>query len=162
VLTWLTPRTVIQQTLAALGFSLLILMLGYLARSALGDWQTPEAWITLAMRASEAEPPEPLALSGLVSQAGVFFGLALGGILLKRRGWFDAGGPALQRVLRYLIGLVGVLAIYMLLGAIFPDGEDLAAYMLRYLRYALIGLWIAYLAPWLFIRLGLAQPAFTK
>jgi hypothetical protein len=94
----------------------------------------------------------------LFSQAGVFFGLALGGILLKRGGWFDARGPALQRVLRYLIGLVGVMSIYLLLGALFPRGEALIPYLLRYLRYALIGLWIAFIAPWLFIRLKLARP----
>jgi hypothetical protein len=94
----------------------------------------------------------------LVSQAGVFFGLAMGGILLKRHGWFDARGPAFHRVLRYLLGLAGVLAIYSVLGAIFPGGDAIVPYLLRYLRYALIGLWIAYAAPWLFIRLNLAKP----
>jgi membrane-associated phospholipid phosphatase len=155
VLAWLTRRSITQQALAALGFSLLLVLLGYLARAALGDWQTPAAWVTLALRAPEAEPPNPLALSGLVSQAGVFFGLALGGILLKQQGWYNAGGPVLQRLLRYLVGLAGVLAIHTLLGAVFPHGEDLVAYALRYVRYALIGLWIAYLAPRLFIRLKL-------
>jgi membrane-associated phospholipid phosphatase len=159
VLAWLTRRSITQQALAALGFSLLLVLPGYLTRATLGDWQTPETWITLAMRTPEAEAPNPLALSGLVSMAGVFFGLALGGILLKQQGWFDAGGPAWQRALRYLIGLVGVLVIYTLLGAVFPHGESPVAYALRYLRYALIGLWIAYLAPWLFIRIGLARPA---
>jgi len=158
ILAWLNPRPVSQQILAALIASLGLVLLGVLARAALGDWQTPQAWVTLAARAPEAEPIAPLALSGLVSQAGVFFGLALGGILLKQRGWFDAGGPALQRLLRYLIGLVGILIIYLALGAIFPRGESLIPYLLRYLRYGLIGLWIAFVAPWLFIRLKLASP----
>jgi membrane-associated phospholipid phosphatase len=158
VLAWLSRRSIGQQILAALAASLALVLLGVLARLALGEWQTPETWMTLARRAPEAEIIEPLAISGLVSQAGVFFGLALGGILLKRSGWFDAGGPALQRVLRYLIGLVGVLAIYTVLGAIFPRGESLVPYLLRYLRYGLIGLWIAFIAPWLFIRLGVARP----
>lgn len=157
-LAWLGRRSVSQQILAALAASLVMVVLGALMRTALGDWQTPEAWNTLAMRAPEAEPIAPLALSGLVSQAGVFFGLALGGILLNRAGWFYAGGPALQRVLRYLIGLVGVFILYLGLGAIFPRGESVVPYLLRYLRYGLIGLWIAYLAPWLFIRLRLARP----
>ena len=158
LLAWLIRRPISQQVLAALAFSLGLVLLGYLARLALGEWQTPEAWITLARRTPEAAEPNPLGVSGLVSMAGVFFGMALGGILLKQQGWFNAGGPALQRLLRYLIGLAGVLAIYTLLGAVFPHGENLAAYGLRYLRYGLIGLWIAYLAPWIFIRLKLAQP----
>lgn len=158
VLAWLARRPVSLQILAALIVSLSLVLLGFLARLPLNEWQPPEAWITLAGRAPEAEPIVPLALSGLVSQAGVFFGLALGGILLKQRGWFDARGPAAQRLLRYLIGLAGVLAIYLLLGAIFPRGEALLPYLLRYLRYLLIGLWIAFVAPWLFIRLHLGQP----
>jgi membrane-associated phospholipid phosphatase len=157
VLAWLGHRSVGQQIMAALAASLGLVLLGVLARMALGEWQTPDAWIILAGRAPEAEPIAPLALSGLVSQAGVFFGLALGGILLKRGGWFDAGGPALQRVLRYLLGLAGVLALYTVLGALFPRGESLVPYLLRYLRYGLIGLWIAFGAPWLFIRLRLAR-----
>jgi hypothetical protein len=137
--------------------SLVLIVLGKLTRLPLSGWSVPEAWATLAARAPNAEALEPLALSGLVSQAGVFFGMALGGILLKQHGWFDARGPAWQRVMRYLIGLVGVLAIYTVLGAIFPHGEALIPLLLRYLRYALIGLWVAYLAPWLFIRLSLAK-----
>jgi hypothetical protein len=156
-LTWLSRFPIGGQILIALIASLVLILLGVLTRLPLGSWSVPQAWATLAARAPEAETLEPLALSGLVSQGGVFFGLALGGILLKRLGWFDAGGPALQRVLRYLIGLVGVLAIYTVLGAIFPHDETLIPHLLRYLRYALIGLWIAFAAPWLFIRLNLAK-----
>lgn len=157
VLAWLGRRSLGQQILAALAASLAMIALGVLVRMTLGDWQMPESWNTLAGRAPGAEPLAPLALSGLVSQAGVFFGLALGGILLKQQGWFDARGSALPLALRYLLGLAGVLGIYFGLGAIFPRGESLIPYLLRYLRYGLIGLWIAYLAPWVFIRLRLAK-----
>jgi membrane-associated phospholipid phosphatase len=158
LLAWLARLPVSGQILAALIASLALILLGALVRLPLSGWTVPDSWATLAARAPEARPLEPLALSSLFSQAGVFFGLALGGILLKRGGWFDARGPALQRVLRYLIGLVGVMSIYLLLGALFPRGEALIPYLLRYLRYALIGLWIAFIAPWLFIRLKLARP----
>jgi hypothetical protein len=40
---------------------------------------------------------------------------------------------------------------------VFPDGENLLAYSLRYLRYALIGFWIAGLAPLVFFKLKLAK-----
>jgi membrane-associated phospholipid phosphatase len=156
-LAWLTRFPVGGQILVALIASFVMILLGILTKLPLSDWSVPDAWAILANRAPEAELLDPLALSGMVSQAGIFFGMALGGILLKQLGWFDARGPALQRVLRYLIGLVGVLAIYTILGAIFPRGEALIPYLLRYLRYALIGLWITYIAPWLFIRLNLTQ-----
>jgi membrane-associated phospholipid phosphatase len=157
ILAWLNRTPVGSQILVVLVASLGLILLGWITRLPLNGWSVPQAWATLAARAPNAEALEPLALSGLVSQAGVFFGMALGGILLKRLGWFDASGPALQRVVRYLIGLAGVLAIYILLGAIFPSGETLIPFLLRYLRYAVIGLWVTFIAPWLFIRLNLAQ-----
>jgi hypothetical protein len=43
------------------------------------------------------------------------------------------------------------------LGAVFPRGEELLSYILRYLRYTLVGLWISAGAPYLFLRLRLAQ-----
>jgi hypothetical protein len=157
IIAWLTRFPTGGQILVSLAASLVLILLGVLTRLPLSGWTVPETWAILAARAPDAEALEPVALSGLVSQAGVFFGMTLGGILLKRLGWFDARGPAMQRILRYLIGLVGVLAIYTILGAIFPRGEALVPLLLRYLRYGLIGLWVTYLAPWLFIRLNLAQ-----
>jgi hypothetical protein len=42
---------------------------------------------------------------------------------------------------------------------IFPEQPGLISYGLRYLRYALIGFWISWWAPLLFIRLRLADQA---
>jgi hypothetical protein len=43
------------------------------------------------------------------------------------------------------------------LGLVFPRSETLLAYSLRYLRYGLVGFWVAAGAPELFIRLRLAE-----
>ncbi len=59
--------------------------------------------------------------------------------------------------MRYLLGVAGVLIIRYGLKFIFPDGETVLAYFLRYLRYTLIGFWVAGGAPWTFIRLKLAE-----
>ena len=56
-----------------------------------------------------------------------------------------------------MIGLLGVMLIWGGLGQIFPDGETFIPLLLRYLRYGLVGLWITALAPWLFMRLRLAE-----
>jgi hypothetical protein len=93
----------------------------------------------------------------LVSNAGVFFGLAAGWLLLQTKGGFDAGGSWWKRLARFPIGLAGVFVLWYGLGAIFPRGEFLLSYGLRYLRYALVGFWISAPAPWIFIRLGLAE-----
>jgi hypothetical protein len=69
---------------------------------------------------------------------------------------FDAGGSLWQRVVRLLLGAVVLLALRFGLKAIFPDeGEALYA-LLRFVRYALVGLWAGLGAPWLFVKLRLS------
>ena len=54
--------------------------------------------------------------------------------------------------MRFVIGLVGVLVLWQGLGAVFPRDADVISYTLRFVRYALVGMWIMGAAPWLFIR----------
>jgi membrane-associated phospholipid phosphatase len=147
-----------QQILLTLAVSLLLVLVGALLRLTLTGWRLPDAWIPQIAATHGPELVNPLELSGLISNAGTFFGLALGGIWLKQRGWFEAGGPLWKRALRYLIGLAGVVVFWYVLGALFPRGETLLPLVLRYLRYTLIGFWVAGLGPLLFIRLKLAEP----
>jgi len=57
---------------------------------------------------------------------------------------------------RFLIGAIGLLGLYLGLSYIFPgEGEPLYAVM-RFVRYTLVGLWVGLGAPWLFLKLRLA------
>lgn len=112
----------------------------------------PQAWIEGA-----GEVIEPYHYEGLLTTSGSFLGLGLGIILLHRGAGFSAQGSVTQRILRYLVGLLGVLALYLGLGSIFPDNVDLISYSLRFLRYFLIGFWISYGAPRLFAWLKIAN-----
>ena len=146
------------QTLVFLCVSLSMVFLGAIALNSLGDWTIPESWITnAALVVPEAETIDPLALSGMVSNAGAFFGMAAGWIFIKHNGGFDAGGKWWQRLVRFGIGLLIVGLIWAGLRVIFPQGEDVASLSLRFIRYALVGFWIIGLAPFLFIRLKLAN-----
>jgi len=157
---WLGGMRPFYQTLVALCVSLSMVILGVIALTSLGDWTIPESWlINAAQAAPGAETIDPLALSGMVSNAGAFFGMAAGWIFIKHNGGFDAGGKWWQRLVRFGIGLLIVGLIWAGLGAVFPRGEDLASLSLRYIRYSLVGFWIIGLAPYLFIRLKLANPS---
>lgn len=158
VVAWIQRYKPLEQITVVFGVSLGMILLAALARLVLGAYTVPESWVTLAARQPGGTPIEPLALSGIVSNAGVFFGLAAGYILLRMSGSFEAKAPVIKLVLRFVIGLIGVAAIWYGLGGVFPRGESLLPYLLRFIRYALIGLWIAYLAPRLFILLHLAEP----
>jgi hypothetical protein len=97
--------------------------------------------------------------SAVVTPAATLAGLVLGLVVLERGGGFDVGGPIPRRVVRVLVGFVGVIVLWQGLGAVLPGGEDPLALVLRYVRYALVGAWVGGLAPRLFVRLGLAEAA---
>ena len=84
-------------------------------------------------------------------------GLALGAAWIAARGGYQTSGPVAKRALRYVIGLIGVVILWMGLGEVFPDNADLISYFLRYVRYTLVGFWVIGGAPWLFFRFKLAD-----
>ncbi len=147
-----------------LGIQLLIPLLAALAIVGKGAWLSavtadravPEEWVTRSTAAFLDEPPiTPKALD-VVSSAGTLFGLGAGAVLLHRWGKFSASGSLTARAARFAVGVIGVLLIYFGLRMILPVGEGLLPQSLRFVRYALVGLWVAYLAPWVFVRLKLA------
>ncbi|MFQ5942291.1 MAG: phosphatase PAP2 family protein [Anaerolineales bacterium] len=92
-----------------------------------------------------------------VQVSGAFAGLAVGVALAIRYLDFDAGGLIWKRAVRFLGGAAVVAAIFLGLRFIFPgEGEALYA-VFRFIRYGVVGLWISLGAPWLFLRLGLAE-----
>jgi membrane-associated phospholipid phosphatase len=158
LLRWFKPLSRPAQVLLALAGSFGLILLSVSARAALGTWSIPQDWIANALVAFPDVEINPLSIKSAFSNAGAFFGLAAGAILLaNKQGDYDAGGPVWKRFVRYLVGLVGISLIYFGLSAVFPHGEDYTALGLRYLRYALVGFWVTYLAPSLFMMLKLAE-----
>jgi membrane-associated phospholipid phosphatase len=154
---WLARGRPAEIILAAFAVALALILLTAGARQSAVAWVMPDDWAQRAALAPNAAPITPLSLEGAISSAAAFFGMAAGGVLLKQRGWFDTRGPLEKLALRYLLGLLGMLAFYAGLDAIFPEGETLVAAIFRFIRYTLVGLWVAFLAPEVFIRLRLAE-----
>jgi len=59
--------------------------------------------------------------------------------------------------LRYLVGMATVGIVYALPKLLLAGIEAGGPPLLRFLRYALLGAWVAAGAPWLFLKLGLAE-----
>jgi hypothetical protein len=95
-------------------------------------------------------------MENFITSAGPLYGLAAGLAWTNSRGGYQADGPFVNRVLRYAIGLIGILILWRGLGNIFPRDENLLSYLLRYFRYTLVGLWISAAAPWLFFHFKLS------
>lgn len=140
------PRQVFFAFLASL--ALLVFPAAVYAGLKLGQWQAPADW--------QAFAGEAVSLEGAMTSAGTLFGLLAGAAWMRLQGGFEESGAAWKLVLRYLLGVAGVLVIRFGLGFIFPDGDALLPWLLRYLRYALIGFWVTGAAPWLFIKWNLA------
>lgn len=153
---WFGKRRFGNQIAVIAVITLVILLIGVGTLYLLNDFTIPDDWITNAVD-DQGEAPDPLEVTGLINSAAAFFGLGAGIILLEKAGKYDARGLLWKRIVRYLIGVIGVLAIWMGLDMVFPDTGDLLSYSLRFVRYGLVAFWISYLAPLLFVRIGIAE-----
>ncbi|MFP4311387.1 MAG: glycerophosphodiester phosphodiesterase family protein, partial [Nitriliruptoraceae bacterium] len=85
------------------------------------------------------EVAELTGASSVVTAAATLSGFGVGLAVLQARGGFDHRGAVGRRVLRVVVGLLGVAVLYLGLAALFPDGEGPVALTLRAVRYGLIG-----------------------
>ncbi len=99
------------------------------------------------------------ALSDAGTVAGLAFGLWIGLVLETRHVGFSVAGPLWQRALRYLLGVIGLAAIWLGLKILFPEEPLALGLVLRMVRYGLAMLWAIALWPWLFVRMGLGKRA---
>lgn len=93
----------------------------------------------------------------VVSSVAGLLGFGIGVILESSRIRFRTDGPVWQRIARYLLGIVVAVAIWAGLRAVFPAGPEWVALPLRFLRYLILLLWVTYFAPWVFVKLRLAD-----
>lgn len=147
---WLVKRTLWEQLLLAALFAAVLLGLGYLSRLLSIGWGLPEQWSTQAVAAG-AEKPDPYSLGGIITIAGVAFGFT-GGYALHRHKYGETriANSGLKRLACYTLGLIGIVAIDFGLKIVFPEDPPLVEAVFRFIRYALIGLWVTYIAPLLF------------
>jgi membrane-associated phospholipid phosphatase len=148
---WVSNLDLKQKIFVSAFSSLLLLLPTLVAQRFLYGWTVPAEWINNA-----GHDLDPVLSLSSYNVAGTWLGFTIGFSWLHHKiGGFVADGSLIQRVIRYLIGLVGVLVFWYGLKYIFPDTTNMLGLSLRYIRYALVGLWISALAPLLFIKLGL-------
>lgn len=147
--------TVSEQVALSVLTTALFLVVGLLSIHAVRGRTIPAEWGAQAAQAS-ADPINPLAPEALIANVATFFGISTGAIMLMDWGGFKPEGTWGQRVGRYVLGVVGLVLLYFGLRLITPSEPVVLGAVLRFIRYALVGFWVAYLAPRLFSRLRLA------
>jgi undecaprenyl-diphosphatase len=93
-----------------------------------------------------------------VTSMSALAGLGLGVIMERRWVQFRVAAPWWRLVLRFLAGLALVAVVYFgprlaLANRLFGHSAD----MLRAARYVALGWTVAFLVPWVFVQLGLAE-----
>jgi len=95
-----------------------------------------------------------------VQLGGLLLGMLAGLVWDMKSLHFQVQGSWGKRLLRLLLGLV-VMAVFYVAPKILLDRLGVTAFpveqTLRFLRYALVGIVVSGLAPWLFVRVGLAE-----
>ncbi len=151
------------KSLFALAGAAAILLVGYGVRLSLGGWSLPQEWVRNAALQWPEEPIDPLTLGDFVTISAIAFGMIFGlGLASLARISLETGGSWLQRGGRYLTGMLGLLAIYFGLRAVLPAEPEGLAQAFRFLRYALLGLWVTFGAPWVFARVRLTPPGLAR
>jgi hypothetical protein len=95
---------------------------------------------------------------------GVFLGMGAGYGLLKkhlhfsaRKGLNSAGRKIAIPILRFLLGMTVLILFFRITGFLMPTKTSALYGLAGFCRFALLGIWIYAGAPWLFLRLRLAE-----
>ena len=129
-----------------------VLALIYVAVLALlGEPDTEVVWAAFSDEAAM------VGIEEMTAAVGILLGLGVGFVVEATRVHFVVAGSLPKRLLRYLLGMMVTITIWRGLALLFPDDPLWLALPLRFIRYWLAGLWVAYYAPLVFVRLGLAD-----
>ena len=136
------------------GFSIVMILAGQLILSLVASSPDPANW---AQFSTQARMPESYYTLG-----GAFFGAVAGYFLMLDHARFQVKSAWWQRIASYLLGIVGVLLVYYgldLLFSLIAADESALGYLLRYIRYGCVSMWVTFGAPWVFIKVKLAESA---
>ncbi len=99
---------------------------------------------------------------GIVARCGALFGLGCGAALAQRFARFETSGSFAQKTARFVIAIVGVAFCYVGVARLFALAPPNFAQHLRFVRYALLTIWITFGAPWLLLKIGLLKYGATR
>lgn len=121
----------------------------------LGAPEVPAGWQSLA------DSAETHLTAGVVAAAASLFGLGVGIALERSRVRFQTDGPITQRLLRLVVGLaITAIMLYgldILLTAVTATLPSWLTLPIQFVLFTLLGLWVTYYAPSLFVGLKLAR-----
>ena len=147
----LDKRILGQKLLIVIAVPILFAVIYIIVRLGIGEPDMSVAWRSF-IPAAERE-----GVDAMVTAVSTLVGFGIGVLFEASRVRFQASGPIWKRIIRYVVGMVGTLAIWYGLREIFPEDPLWLGLSLRFVRYLLTLLWVAYYAPAVFVWLKLAD-----
>jgi hypothetical protein len=147
----LDKRILGQKLLIVLAVPLIFAVSYIIVRLIIGEPATSVAWRSF-IPAAEREGVE-----AMVTAVATLTGFGIGVLFESSRVRFQTAGPVWQRIMRYVVGMIGTVAIWYGLRELFPEDPLWLGLSLRFVRYLLTLLWVAYYAPMLFVWLNMAN-----
>jgi membrane-associated phospholipid phosphatase len=89
----------------------------------------------------------------ILGPAGTLMGLGVGIVLERKWVGFESDGALSRKALRFLLGAVMLIAVQG--GFQYAFSSMGPEPLFRFFRYLVIGFWIAFVSPWIFLKLGL-------
>ena len=150
--TWAKSYTLSMQVAIGFVISIAIIMIGLLIRLLVSGTSDPVSWSSYATEARTISP--------FFTLSGALFGAISGYALMRQYTRFLTSGTLGIRVLRYLVGIIGVVLIYFGLDEVFgllAADETILGYVLRFIRYGAATFWMTLGAPYVFLKIKLAK-----
>jgi membrane-associated phospholipid phosphatase len=149
---WVGDRSLSNQILLGFLIAMGIVLVGFVVRFIIAGTPDPAEW--------SAYNAEARTVTHFFTISGAFFGAFAGYALMRQSARFNPKGDWTKRIIRYLLGIVGLLVLFFGLdiafAAVAPD-ESTLGYILRFIRYGLALFWATFLAPLLFLKTKLAE-----
>jgi membrane-associated phospholipid phosphatase len=157
ILKWVDKKSILVKIELAFISSLILLIILFVIKTTSANWTIPDQWITTSQITAPGSVIDPIKTSDIFLISGSWMGFLSGVIWINVIGGFDSGGKIIIRLVRFIAGMIGLIVIAFGLTGLIPNDESLLSFVFLYLQYFLISLWVAAIAPLLFLKLGLTK-----
>ncbi len=138
---------------AAIGLALFVAFAAY--EPSVGEWFKTHTSLAIKLGAAIIVPVVLAATHFTLEMAtslGTLMGFGVGLVLEEEFVRFDTRGEWWKQIVKLSIGALVLLGLQQGLKMIMPEATET-----NFVRYSIVGLWLALGAPWVFVRAGLAK-----
>ncbi len=150
---WLANKPLSTQIMLGFLVAMGMMLTGFIVRFIIAGTPDPAEWSPYNADART--------VTHFFTISGAVFGAWAGYALMRQYARFNAKGDWAKRGIRYLLGIVVLLVLFFGMDNAFAEiavDESTLGYILRFIRYGFSLFWATFLAPWLFLKIKLAEP----